>query len=230
MTDRPLVSVVMAVRNGGPWLAEALRSIEAQTYGRHETIVVDGHSTDGSREVAARHPGVRCLEQVGDGGFCGAWNEGLAAARGDLFAFLDSDDRWEPDKLALHTDLLRRRPEVDIALGRVRFFLEPEVPAPAGFRTHLLEDEHVAPMPGVLLARRAVLERIGDFDTSFGLSSDIEWFARVKDAGLVTEPVSALVLHKRVHDHNLSLSSASEYNEQVLRLARESALRMRSGA
>jgi glycosyltransferase involved in cell wall biosynthesis len=173
---------------------------------------------------------VRCLKQAGETGFCGAWNEGLAAARGELFAFLDSDDRWAPDKLELQTALLLRRPEVDIALGRVRFFLEPGMVAPPGFRTRLLEGEHVAPMPGALLAPRSVLETVGDFDTSFGLSSDIEWFARVKDAGLVVEPVPALVIHKRVHDHNLSLSSVREYNEQTLRLVRQSALRMRSGA
>jgi glycosyltransferase involved in cell wall biosynthesis len=227
MTGQPLVSVVMAVKNGEPYLAEVLESIRAQTYSRHETIVVDGGSTDGSVETARGFPDVRCIRQAGTG-FCGAWNEGIAIARGEVFAILDSDDRWEPRKLETQVDLLRRRPELDYVVGRARFFLEPGLAPPPGLRPELLEGDHVAYMPGALLARRSVFETVGDFDTGFAIASDIEWFARVKDAGLAHAVVPEVVIHKRVHDRNLSHFQAQDLNRQIVRLLRESVARRTS--
>ncbi len=229
MTERPLVSVVMATRDSLPWLTEALDSIESQTYSHHETVVVDGDSADGSAEAAAQR-GARVFAQREPTGFCGAWNEGLERARGELIAFLDSDDRWEPRKLEWQVDLLRRRPEVACVIGQVVFFLHDGMREPPGLRTEILEGAHEGQMPGTLLARRAVFEALGTFDTSFGVASDIEWFARLKDSDLVLASVPEVVIHKRVHDHNVSHFQAQDLNRQIVRLLRESVARRRDPA
>jgi glycosyltransferase involved in cell wall biosynthesis len=221
-----LISIIIPVKNGERFLAEALGDVTAQTYRERETIVVDGRSTDRSVEIARSFAGVRVLTQARTG-FADAWNVGLAAATGELVAFLDSDDRWPRDKLAKQVGLLRRRPEVDYVITFMRYFMEPGMPTPPGFRPHLLEGEHVAYMPSALLARRKVFETIGVFPTDYTVANDIEWFARLKDSELVGDVVPEVVVRKRVHDTNLSLFAARDLNRELLRLLRESVARQR---
>ena len=152
MSSAPLVSVVMATRNAERFLSQALDSVAAQTYEPLELIVVDKSSADGSVEIAESY-GARCVQQRGSG-YAGAWNEGIELAQGALISLLDSDDFWVPEKTAAQVRLLTERPELDYVIGRARFFIEPGYPPPPGVRPELLEGLHVAPMPGVLMARR----------------------------------------------------------------------------
>ena len=93
------VSVVMAVRDGERYLAEALASVDAQTVAPLEVLLVDGGSRDATRAIAEGH-GARVLEQEGDT-LADAFNTGIRAARGDAIAFLSHDDVWLPRKLEL---------------------------------------------------------------------------------------------------------------------------------
>jgi glycosyltransferase involved in cell wall biosynthesis len=225
--DRPLVSVIIPVKNGERFLPQALADVASQTYEHHEIVVVDGRSTDRSAEIAAAFPGVRCIDQVGDG-FADAWNVGIGAATGDLIAFLDSDDRWTPEKLERQVELLRGDAGIAYAITRVRFVLEPGHPPPPGFKPELLETDHVAHMPSALLARRSVFDEIGRFSTEYEIANDIDWFARLKDSGLRGAVVPEVMVLKRVHDANLSYFASQNRNPELLRLLRESVARQRS--
>lgn len=224
----PAVSVVIGTRNSERYLAEALVSIRDGGFDDLETIVVDCASTDRTREIAASF-GARVIAQDGSGLFAG-WNQGVAAARGALIAFLDSDDRWAPGKLGAQVAALDRDPGLDYVIGRVRFFLEPGMPEPPGFRAEFEGDEHVAPMPGTLLARREVFDRIGGFRTEYEISSDVDWFARLKDAGMRSAVVPEALIHKRVHDSNLSHFQARAMNAELVNLLRASIHRQRAAA
>ena len=160
-------------------------------------------------------------------GLAGAWNEGIAHSSGELVAFLDSDDRWLPGKLASQVELLRAEAELAGAVGLVRFFLEPGHEPPPGFRQTMAGGEHVANMPGALLVRRSALERIGDFDESYKIAIDIEWFARLKDAGMELGTVDEVVIEKRVHDANLSHSDLAINDAELVRLLRDSIAKQR---
>jgi len=225
MSAAPVVSVVIATRNAERYLPTALESVAEQTYDNVEVIVVDKASTDRSVEIARTH-GARCIEQRGNG-FAGAWNEGIEVARGDLIALLDSDDSWVPGKLEAQVRLLEERPELDYAIGRVRFFLEPGMELPPSFKPELLGTDHVAHMPGALLARRSVFDEVGPFRTDYNIASDIDWLARLKDAGLRTEVAEGALTHKRVHDSNLSYFEAEDMSREILRLLRASVARQR---
>jgi glycosyltransferase involved in cell wall biosynthesis len=229
MTSRPVVSVIVPVKNGERFLAQALGDVRAQTYTPIEVVVVDGRSTDRSVEIARSFAGVRCISQSGDG-FADAWNAGLAESGGELVAFLDSDDRWMPGKIAAQVDVLERRPEVDYVITRMRFFTEPGVTTPPGFRPSLLAGDHVANMPSALLARRSVFDLVGRFPTDYSIANDIEWFARLKDSPLRREVLHEVLVEKRVHDGNLSYFAASGLNSELLRLLRESVARKRGSA
>ena len=226
MTEPPRVSIVMATLNAERFLATALESIRAPSFDDVEIVVVDGHSTDASARIAADH-GARVIMQEGEGLF-GAWNEGIAAARGELLGFLDSDDRWEPGKLEAQVALLDERPELDYVIGRVRFFLEPGMPYPPGFREELIGADHVAPMPGVLLARRRVFDLVGPFRTEYLIASDVDWFVRLNDAGLERAVADGALIHKRLHDSNLSHFQAETMNDEFMTLLRRSIARKRS--
>jgi glycosyltransferase involved in cell wall biosynthesis len=222
VSDGFLVSVIIAVKNGERYLAEAIESIRAQTYKQREIVVIDGASTDRSFEIASSYDQVRCLRQRGDG-LAGAWNEGIEASSGELIAFLDSDDRWLPAKLEAQVRLLAARPELAGAIGRVRFFLEPGMSRPSTFKRELLESDHVANMPGALLVRRSVFERIGHFCPANSITTDIDWFARL-ELGLVDE----VVIEKRVHDSHLYLCDEKGYQRGLLRALRDSVRRQQT--
>ena len=91
MTDEnPLVSVIIPVYNGGRYLRAALESVFAQTYRAFEVMVVDDGSADDSGVIAQSFPEVRYIHQTNQG-VAAARNNGIEAARGEFFAFLDQD-------------------------------------------------------------------------------------------------------------------------------------------
>lgn len=165
----PLVSVVIPVFNGAPFVAQAVASIRAQTVTGAEILVVDDGSTDGTQAVLAdlqRTDGIVWFQQD-HGGPARSRNRGLAEARGEFVALLDCDDVWLPDKLAEQLALMHDRPEVGVVhtdfesvdeQGRVletvsaRRSGEPLVQAFCG--------GHVA-LPSTLLIRRVVLDKVG---------------------------------------------------------------------
>ncbi len=202
-----LVSVIMPVRNADRFVAQALASVAAQTYSPVELLVIDGASTDGTEALvqahAARHGPLRWLPQSGTG-LAAAWNSGLAVATGEWVAFLDSDDLWLPDKLERQVAYLRVQPEAAFVIGQVEFFLEPGSPPPLTMKPEIFAGDYLARMPGALLARRTLFAEVGDFDPSFGISTDIEWFARVMALGVPSGAVPGVVIRKRVHAANLS--------------------------
>ena len=202
---KPLISTIIPVKDGEAWVAEAIESVLAQGYPRLELIVVDGHSSDRSAEVASSFEQVRLLAQDG-GGLSAAWNQGIAESSGELIAFLDSDDRWLPGKLEGQVELLEQNPEAGGAIGLARFFLSPGAEPPSGMRAELLEGEHPAPMPGTLLVRREVFDQVGVFDTELTIAGDVDWLARVKDAGIELLLLDRAIIEKRYHERNLSTS------------------------
>ncbi len=228
MTTRALTtSLVMAVRDGARFLALALDSVQAQTRPPDEIVVVDGGSQDDSVAIASSYPHVRVVQQQRQGGFAGAWDEGIALTTGDAVALLDSDDVWAPRKLEWQVAMLDARPELGYVVGKVRHFLEPGFALPASFRPEILEVERVAPMPGAVLVRRAALDAVGPWASSYAIAADIDWFARAKDLLGPPGVVDELVISKRVHDTNLSLFAAQELNVEILALLRESVARRR---
>lgn len=105
-SGRELVSVIIPTYNRAQTIERSVQSALNQTYPEIEVIVVDDGSTDGTSEVLAGLQGpVRSVRQP-NAGPSAARNRGVAEARGSIIAFLDSDDVWLPDKLALQMQVL----------------------------------------------------------------------------------------------------------------------------
>ena len=126
MLTPPLLSVVIPTWNRERLVCEAVESALAQRPARVEVIVVDDGSTDGTTDVLARRFGqrIRVLRTEGRGGPGAARNAGVREARGELLAFLDSDDLWLPGKLDAELRVLERFPEAEVVVSDSLNFLE----------------------------------------------------------------------------------------------------------
>lgn len=123
----PCVSVIMNCRNSSEFLKEAIDSVFAQSFDNWEIVFWDNQSTDASPEIAqsycrASSDGdeqkkrvLRYFRAEEPAPLGQARNLAIQKARGELIAFLDCDDLWEPDKLARQVELFERNP----ALGLV---------------------------------------------------------------------------------------------------------------
>ena len=115
MTDE-LVSIVIPVYNGAPFVAKAVASVKAQNHPAVEIIVVDDGSTDGTQDVLKaleRSDGIRWFQRS-HGGPARSRNYGIEAAGGQFIALLDCDDEWLPGKLSAQLAIMRQRSEVGL--------------------------------------------------------------------------------------------------------------------
>lgn len=220
---KPLVSVMIGAYNAAPYLGEAIESVLGQDYEPIELIVVDDGSTDGTADVARNFAEVKVIEQA-NGGNGAARNRAVENAAGELFAFLDADDRFTPGKLTLQKAALDVDPGLDMVFGHVREFLSPELDEEtrASLRPPAPE-----PMPwtapNLMLIRRESFERVGPFTTAVRVGVTVDWFARAAEAGLRHTILPEVVLERRLHTQNNGLrerASRSQYVE-VIRQAME---------
>jgi len=227
MTTRPLVSVVIPVRDGRRFLAPALESVLAQDYEPFELLVIDDGSDDDSARVASAYPRARVLRLTGRG-VSAARNAGAEAAAGELLAFLDQDDLWTPCKLTLQVAALLGDESLGFALGYQRLFCEPGVPEPAWLRASSLPREHVGYFPGTLVVRRNVFENVGPFREDAPPAEGADWFLRASERGVARTIVPEVVLLKRIHDANQS-GDMSAVRRQILVAVKRSLDRRREG-
>lgn len=108
------VTVIVPTYNGGQHLRETLDAIGAQTRLADEVVVVDDRSTDNSLAIAQAHPAVtKAISSTENAGVCTARNKGITASTGDLIAFCDQDDLWDPTKLEAQVHAMEVHPNVD---------------------------------------------------------------------------------------------------------------------
>ena len=170
--SQPLVSIVIPAFNRGGCLADALASLQAQTWTNWEVIVVDDGSSDSTIEIVesvrARDARIRLVRHDANRGAQAARNTGIDHAGGEWVAFLDSDDLWLPDSLEVR---MKAASEKKVAVvhsgaqargsdGEIRPYPVPPIEGPA-YRT-LLQGE--GPLYQALLVAKQALRRIGGLD------------------------------------------------------------------
>lgn len=234
MSGTLLVSVIVPVFNRAGYLGAALDSIDMQELNgvELEVIVVNDGSTDGSGTVAERwaaaHPEVscRCLEQA-NAGPGAARNAGVAAARGEMLAFLDADDLWPSDGLRKNVEewhgSAQARPKVVLGLTQA-FISVAEAGAPVS-ETEPFRFLNV----GAGLFEREVFERAGGFDPTLRGSEDVDWFLRARDAGLGLRSHGEVTLWYRRHGENMTRGQSLADLDFHLALKRSLDRRRRNG-
>ena len=224
----PTVSVVVPVCNGGKFLSACLESVFAQRHRPLEVIVVDDGSTDGSPGIARRFASVRVIQQPHTG-VAAARNTGIEAASGEFIGFVDQDDLWTADKLAVQLPLMNARRELAFSLAHLRVFLEAGVPRPSWLQPEALDRPLPGFVTGTLLARSEIFSSFGRFDPTCGDASDAEWLLRARDESLPFEVLAEVLLEKRTHADNTS-GQIEHCHRMMLEAVRRSVVRRRAAA
>lgn len=217
LPETPLVSAVIAVRNGEEFVAESVESVLSQTWSRIECVVVDDGSDDATTSVvsAFEDDRVRLVRQP-HSGVSTARNRGIKEGRGDLIAFLDADDVWRPAKIARQVEAFREHPGagmvvtgyqiVDTGL-QARSTVLPNASRLDLRKVLMLERSGLA-LSSTGMFRREVLEDIGGLDEALSVSADLDLLWRVGQRYNVVGIAEALALY-RLHDKQMHLDLAS---------------------
>lgn len=227
----PLVSIITPVLNAERYLDAAIESVRAQTFTDWELILVDDGSTDSSVAIAVsaarserRIRAVSRVEGAGHGA-AGARNAGLELASGEMIAFLDADDLYEPTKLEIETSLLAAHPGAAMVYGPTLWWRDGDPPwhwiepmRQESNRLHsppsllskviLTLDWHV-PCTCSVLARRSAIAATGMFEEQFRLYEDQTLWAK-------------LFLHYPVFVHDHCLSRYRQHEKSVSASATQS--------
>jgi hypothetical protein len=191
----PEITILTPAYNVSKFLSETVASALAQTWRDFEMLIVDDGSTDDTLQLARswerRDPRIRVFTRS-NGGIAAARNTAIAHARGGYFALLDGDDVWHPSFLESQMRVFERMRTVDVVTGNA-FNLggvmdgEPVNPAGTTCRElsllNILERENSVFIMSIF--RRAVIERVGQFDERLRANEDYDLWIRAAHAGFV---------------------------------------------
>jgi glycosyltransferase involved in cell wall biosynthesis len=213
----PAVSIVLPTHDQARWLDGAIACVRRQTFADWELIIADDGSTDDTPAVVARHaddarilylPGPRAERAA-------ARNRAIAASSGALVAFLDTDDRWLPEKLARQVAALAAAPDAGLCYTIARFVDADDRPLPLRKPPRAVEGNvFPALMRGNLIiiasvvARRRCLDEVGGFDETLPVYGCEDWdvWLRIARRHPVTVVDDELTLY-RVHAGNTPVES-----------------------
>lgn len=196
------VTVIMAARNAEPFIGMAIQSILDQTHKDWDLLVLEGSSTDRTREIAQafRDPRVRVVARKAQD-YAGAMQEGVMLARGPYFAILDADDIALPDRLALQAAALDADDRI-AAIGSQSYAfgvdLSPRpMRRPTGHRVLRLALLNDSPMihPSTMMRLDAV-RAVGGYRPGF-LFADYDLFVRLAQRGRLANLAVAGLLYRR---------------------------------
>lgn len=213
------ISVVIPAYNAERWIGEALDSVLAQTYPPTEVIVVDDGSTDGTRSVIQRYAGrVNYLYQE-NRGQAAARNAGIRAAIGEYIAFIDADDLWQAEKLALQVEKLKEGYEwviCNFANFDDSTHQLVDMPKLKLYEGDVLEQLFLicfigSPTPVV---KRDIFDKVGGFDESPSLLFGEDWEMWLRIAA--SYPLG--VVHKTLALHRLHPTSAMAITDPMQKM------------
>jgi len=190
------VSVILPVYGSEKYIAEAVRSVLAQTFSNFELLIIDDGSPDRSVEICQQFtdPRIQIIQQQ-HRGVSGARNTGIRYAKGEYLAFLDGDDLWLPEKLEKQVAHLDNSPKVGLSFTRSAFVDETgkdlktyQMPQLTGITAGYLLSSNPVGNGSTPVVRQEVFqaigtitasEEVGYFDESLRRAEDIECWLRI---------------------------------------------------
>ena len=183
----PLVSIITIVYNGIRQVEQTIASVLGQTYENIEYIVIDGGSTDGTVEIIKRYQDrIAYWVSEPDNGISDAFNKGINAATGEFVGLLNADDRMSADQVALGVQALLNS-SADYIFGDLLFHDETgcilyRINGDPDYQ-RIIDSKMPELCHPTVLARKALYDRIGLFDTRYRYAMDYDWLLRLHRNG-----------------------------------------------
>ena len=231
-SELPLVSIITPSLRQGQFIEEAILSVKKQSYPNIEHIVIDGGSTDNTLAVLTRYQGsynMRWLSKPDRGMYDGI-NHGLAMARGEIIAYLNTDDVYLPWTVETVAAYFTAHPEIDLVFGdqflldmdgRVSLQFQPP------FRSSLLRSGW-SPLPQpTVFWRSKVYEALGGFDHSLQFAGDWDYWVKAAERfrfGQIRELLAMSRIHEEAKNVAGRLEMAQEFDRIILRYAQRNKL------
>jgi glycosyltransferase involved in cell wall biosynthesis len=180
----PLVSIITPSFNQARYLEGTIQSVLSQDYARIEYMIVDGGSSDGTVDILKRYADkLAWWVSEKDEGQTDAINKGFARAQGEVLAWLNSDDTYEPGTVSAALNYLQKHPEVGMVYGDCNFINETgRVIGKFGSAqtSYRLLRQGYAHIPQQTMFFRAELwKQVGPLDPSFYFAMDYDLWTRI---------------------------------------------------
>jgi len=230
MANRPQVSIIIPAFQVAPFIAETLASVMAQRWNDWEAILVNDGSPDTPALEAAIRPfrdRIRYLTQANQGA-AEARNTGIAAAQGDWLAFLDGDDRWDPDYLEVQLAELKAR-QLDMVWSDGVFLgdtpragrrLMTELHCQGPVTVLAMIRARVNVITSATVVRRALVERVGGFDPTLRRAQDFDLWLRLVQAGARAGYHDRPLIGYRVREGSLTGDALAQVDRELAVFAR----------
>ncbi|MCJ2541340.1 glycosyltransferase family 2 protein [Thermostichus vulcanus] len=233
MNPTPTVSVIVPAYNVQQYITEALQSLICQTWQDFEVLIVNDGSTDSTAEVVEtwcqRDPRFHLLSKP-NGGLASARNWGIRHAHGELIALLDADDRYLPQKIASHVEILQRHLDVGVVYSASKVIRDDGRPT---WLTLSGRPVHSDPLLAMLcknfighgsnaIFRRELFDQIGGFDESLRSCEDLDFWIKVAEQGshrFYRHPQALCEYRVRPSGLSFNVKKMQECGEQVLQAA-----------
>lgn len=208
--NKSMVSVVIPTYNRQDLVMEAIQSVLDQVYEDFELIVVDNASSDQTlaRLQEIKDPRVKVFVEPRRGAAF-ARNTGIQHAQGQFLAFLDSDDLWLPEKLAVQMHEIQSLPDGSIVFSQYsEFFNEQQA-----VRRILSGGPHNLSVITMLI-RTEDFRSIGSFDESLQVGEFLEWYARATNNEMNISKLDTVLSLRRIHPGN-SVANARQAKDYL---------------
>jgi glycosyltransferase involved in cell wall biosynthesis len=184
LTDTPLVSIVTPSFNQAPFLEATIQSVVDQDYPNVEYIVIDGGSTDGCVNILETYSNsLSYWKSEPDAGQTDAINKGFNMAKGEVFAWINSDDVYKPGAISEAVEYLRQNPDVGLVYGDADFINDQgswigKFPAAATDYRRLRQGYVHIPQQSTFFRSR-MWKLVGPLDASFYFAMDYDLWVRL---------------------------------------------------
>lgn len=215
---RPLVTVVTPSLNQGPFIEDTIRSVIEQRYEPIEYCIYDGGSTDETQRILRRYRERVRIVIAADGGQADAINRGFRSARGEIVAWLNSDDVYLPGAIASAVSYLRAHPSCAMVYGDA-YYIDASGQRlgryPTGPVAGLAEGCCIC-QPATFMRRDAV-SAVGYLDPSLRFCMDYDLWLRLA-GGYQVDHLPRLLACSRLHPGAKTIAHQLDFHREVVRM------------